>query len=257
VEFNRKAFAWGRRAAVNLQLVEKLASPADVVPISQALSRDLGELVTRRAEFLAAYQDAAYARRYTDLIERVRAAETRLAGDSLPLTEAVARYYFKLLAYKDEYEVARLHSDPAFRRRIETMFEGDYRLRFHLAPPLLAKRDPATGELRKSAYGPWMMTAFRVLAKLKGLRGTALDVFGYSEERRTERRLIAEYERTVDELLARLDRGNRALAVEIASIPERIRGFGHVKARHLAEAKKKEAELLSAFRNPREQPKAA
>jgi len=257
VEFNKKAFAWGRRAAVNPQLVEKLASPADVVPISQAPSRDLGELVTRRADFLAAYQDAAYARRYTDLLERVRAAETRLGGDSLPLTEAVARYYFKLLAYKDEYEVARLHSDPAFRRRIETMFEGDYRLRFHLAPPVLAKRDPATGELRKSAYGPWMMTAFRVLAKLKGLRGTALDVFGYSEERRTERRLIAGYERTVDELLARLDRGNRALAVEIASIPERIRGFGHVKARHLAEAKKKEAELLSTFRNPREQPKAA
>ncbi|HEY6864337.1 MAG TPA: indolepyruvate ferredoxin oxidoreductase family protein, partial [Burkholderiales bacterium] len=257
VDFNKTAFAWGRRAAASPELVEKLASPSDVVPISQALSRDLGERVTRRAEFLAAYQDAAYARRYTDLIERVRAAEARLGGDSLPLTEAVARYYFKLLAYKDEYEVARLHSDPAFRRRIETMFEGDYRLKFHLAPPLLAKRDPATGELRKSVYGPWMMTAFRVLAKLKGLRGTALDVFGYSEERRTERRLIAEYEGTVDELLARLDRGNRALAVEIASIPERIRGFGHVKARHLAEAKKKEAELLSAFRDPRQQPKAA
>jgi indolepyruvate ferredoxin oxidoreductase len=257
VEFNRKAFAWGRRAAANLALVETLASPADVVPISQALSRGLDEMIARRAEFLTGYQDAAYARRYARLVERVRAAESRVPGDSRPLTEAVARYYFKLLAYKDEYEVARLHSDPAFRRRIGTMFEGDYKLRFHLAPPLLAKRDSTTGELRKSSYGPWMMGAFRLLSKLKGLRGTVFDVFGYSDERRTERRLIADYESTVDELLARLDRDNRALAVEIASIPEHIRGFGHVKARHLAETKKKQVELLSAFRDPRGQSKAA
>jgi indolepyruvate ferredoxin oxidoreductase len=257
VEFNKKAFTWGRRAAANLPLVEKLASPADIVPIFQALSRNLDEAVARRAEFLAGYQDAAYARRYTTLVERVRAAESRIGGDALPLTEAVARYYFKLLAYKDEYEVARLHADPSFRRRIEAMFEGDYKLRFHLAPPLVAKRDPATGELRKSSYGPWMMTAFRILSRLKALRGTAFDVFGYSQERRTERRLIADYERAVEELLAGLDRAKRPLAVEIASIPEGIRGFGHVKARHLADAKKREAELLSAFRNPREQPKAA
>jgi indolepyruvate ferredoxin oxidoreductase len=259
VEFNTKAFAWGRRAAVEPALVERLASPADVVPISQALSRSLEEAVSRRVEFLTAYQDAAYAGRYRELVERARSAETRIPGadGKLPLTEAVARYYFKLLAYKDEYEVARLHSDASFRRRLEAMFEGDYKLQFHLAPPLLAKPDPATGQPRKSAYGPWMMTAFRVLAKLKRLRGTAFDPFGYSEERRTERRLIAEYERTVDELLAALTPSNRALAAQIAALPETIRGYGHIKNRAVAEAKKKEAELLAAFRDPRAQPKAA
>jgi indolepyruvate ferredoxin oxidoreductase len=263
VEFNKKAFAWGRRAAVDLALVEKVATPADVIALgsvaAQAPSRNVEELVARRVEFLTGYQSAAYAERYRALVDHARAAELRMAGPDgkLPLTEAVARYYFKLLAYKDEYEVARLHCDPSFRRRIEAMFEGDYKVKFHLAPPLLAKPDPVTGAARKSEYGPWMMTAFRVLSRLKGLRGTALDVFGYSEERRTERRLIAEYETVIDEMLARLDRTNHALAVQIASIPEHIRGFGHVKRRHLSEAKKREAELLAAFRHPREQPKAA
>jgi indolepyruvate ferredoxin oxidoreductase len=260
VEFNKKAFLWGRRAAADLALVEKLASPADVIQISEALpSRTLDELIARRTEFLAGYQDAAYAARYKQRVDRVRAAESRIAGSDgkLPFTEAVARYYFKLLAYKDEYEVARLHSDPSFRRRIESMFEGDYKLNFHLAPPFLNKPDPATGVARKSQFGPWMMTVFRGLARLKRLRGTPFDPFGRSEERRTERRLIAEYEAVVDELLARLDRNNHALAVEIAKIPEHIRGFGHVKRRHLAEAKKREAELLAAFRSPSAQPKAA
>jgi indolepyruvate ferredoxin oxidoreductase len=257
VDFNKKALLWGRRAAVDLALVERLASPADVIAIPQAPSRNLDELVARRVEFLTAYQDAAYAARYKALVDRVRAAESAIAGADGKLAEAVARYYFKLLAYKDEYEVARLHSDPAFRQRIAAMFEGDYKLKFHLAPPFLNKPDPASGIARKSEFGPWMMTAFRVLARLKRLRGTALDPFGYSEERRTERRLIADYEAVVDELLARLDRSNRALAVEIASIPEHIRGYGHVKRRHLSEARKKEAELLAAFRDPRRQSKAA
>jgi indolepyruvate ferredoxin oxidoreductase len=137
------------------------------------------------------------------------------------------------------------------------MFEGDFKLKFHLAPPLVSKVDPATGEARKSEFGPWMMTALRLLAGLKGLRGTAFDIFGYTEERRTERRLIGEYEAVTAELLDRLDRDNHGLAVEIARIPEHVRGFGHVKRRHLAEAKKKEAELLAAFRNPQERVKAA
>jgi indolepyruvate ferredoxin oxidoreductase len=257
VEFNMKAFAWGRRAAVDLALVEKLATPADVIAIREAPSRSLDELVARRIEFLTGYQDAAYAERYRKLVERARAAESRIPGSDGKLAEAVARYYFKLLAYKDEYEVARLHSQAGFRRRIETMFEGAYKVKYHLAPPLLAKPDPVTGVPRKSQFGPWMATAFRVLAKLRRLRGTAFDPFGYSEERRTERRLIGEYEAVADELLARLERSNLALAVDVASIPEHIRGFGHVKRRHLAEAKKKEAELLAAFRNPRGQSRAA
>jgi indolepyruvate ferredoxin oxidoreductase len=256
VEFNGKAFLWGRRAAANLAQVERLAMPAEVIPISQAFSRNLDELIARRVEFLTAYQNAAYAHRYRALVERVRAAESKL-GTGTALTEAVARYYFKLMAYKDEYEVARLYADPAFARKIEGMFEGGYRLRFHLAPPIFNRPDPRTGEARKSEFGAWMMPAFKLLAKLKGLRGTALDVFGHTEERKTERRLIDEYETTVAELLERLDRDNHKLAVEIASTPEHIRGFGHVKRRHLGEAKKKEAELLVAFRAARPAARAA
>jgi indolepyruvate ferredoxin oxidoreductase len=161
----------------------------------------------------------------------------------------VARYYFKLMAYKDEYEVARLYADPAFMEKVKAQFDGDYRLHFHLAPPLLAKRNDK-GELVKREYGAWMFGAFKLLAKLRFLRGTALDVFGYSEERRTERQLIADYEKTVDRLLAQLTPDNHGLAVEIASIPEDIRGFGHVKARHLAAARQKEARLLEAWRAP-------
>jgi indolepyruvate ferredoxin oxidoreductase len=256
VEFNRRAFSWGRRAAVDLARVERLALPAEVVAISQTFSRGLDELIARRSEFLTAYQDAAYAARYRGLVERAREVESRKIG-AARLTEAVARHYFKLMAYKDEYEVARLHSDPAFMRRVEGMFEGDYKLRFHLAPPILTRPDPRTGEAGKSEFGPWMMTAFRALAKLKRLRGTLFDPFGMTAERRTERRLIGEYEATVNELLERLDRDNHELAVEIALIPDRIRGFGHVKRRHLGEAKKREAELLAAFRAPRPAAKAA
>jgi indolepyruvate ferredoxin oxidoreductase len=256
VEFNRKAFLWGRRAAVDAARVERMALPAEVVSISQSISRNLEELIARRVEFLTAYQNAAYAARYRALVERVRETEGRKTGGS-ELAEAVARYYFKLMSYKDEYEVARLHADPAFRRRIEGMFEGRFRLKFHLAPPIFNRPDPRTGEAAKSEFGPWMMGAFRVLARLKRLRGTPLDLFGMTEERRTERRLIREYEATVEELLERLTRDNHGIAAEIAAIPEHIRGFGHVKHRHLEEAKKKEAELLRAFRAPRPAAKAA
>jgi indolepyruvate ferredoxin oxidoreductase len=256
VEFNRKAFLWGRRAAVDLARVERLALPAEVVSLSQSFSRDLEELIARRVEFLKAYQDSAYAARYRKLVERVRDAEARKAGGT-ELTEAVARCYFKLMSYKDEYEVARLYADPAFTGKIEGMFEGRYALKFHLAPPIFSKPDPRTGEASKSEFGPWMMTAFRVLAKLKRLRGTPFDLFGMTDERRAERRLIGEYEAAVNELLERLDRGNHKLAVEIALIPDRIRGFGHIKRRHLGEAKRKEAELLAAFRASRPAAKAA
>jgi indolepyruvate ferredoxin oxidoreductase len=256
VEFNRKAFLWGRRAAADLPRVERSAAPAEVVSISQTFSRNLDDLIARRVEFLTGYQDAAYAGRYRALVERVRETETRKAGGT-KLTEAVARNYFKLMAYKDEYEVARLYADAAFARKIEGMFEGGYTLKFHLAPPIFSRPDPRTGEATKAEFGAWMMAVFRVLAKLKWLRGTPFDVFGISEERRTERRLVADNEVTVAELLERLDRGNHELASEIASVPERIRGFGHVKRRHLDEAKKKEAELLAELRGPRPAAKAA
>ena len=205
-------------------------------------------MIARRASFLTAYQDAAYAKRYTDFVAKVRAAETQKLPGQTALTEAVARYYFKLLAIKDEYEVARLYTDGEFAKRVAAQFEGDYKLTFHLAPPLSNKPDPVTGEAKKSDYGPWMMSAFSVLARMKGLRGTAFDIFGRTAERRMERQLITDYEALIDELLPRLAAHNHAIAVELASIPEHIRGYGHVKERHLKAAKAKEAELVAAFR---------
>jgi indolepyruvate ferredoxin oxidoreductase len=221
-----------------------------LLPLDDArLSRSLDEVVARRVAFLTEYQNATYAKRYSDFVAKVRAAERAKAPGSTDLTEAVARYFFKLMAYKDEYEVARLYTGGEFKRRLQQQFEGDYTLRFHLAPPLLAKRD-AQGRLQKKEYGPWVFTAFRALAKLRFLRGTPLDVFGYTGERRTERALIGEYERTVAGLLDTLDGGNVGLAAEIASIPEHIRGYGHVKEAHLHKAKAREAELLKEWANP-------
>ncbi|CAM9849411.1 unnamed protein product, partial [Phaeothamnion confervicola] len=249
VEFNRKSFVWGRRAATDLEGVRRAATPADVIPISQHFSRTLDELVERRVKLLTEYQDARYAARYSALVARVSEAEGRLAGGE-ELAKAVARYGAKLMAYKDEYEVARLHSDGGFRKKIDAMFEGDYKLVFHLAPPLLAKADPQTGEPRKMTFGPWMMAAFRLLAKLKGLRGTALDPFGHTDERRAERRLVADYEGTVDELLRGLTRENLSLAVEVASLPESIRGYGHIKAKNIVAADGRREALMARFRNP-------
>jgi indolepyruvate ferredoxin oxidoreductase len=243
VEFNKQSFIWGRRAAVDLERVRRIALPADVISIEQHFSRNLGELVERRAQFLTGYQNAAYAARYRALVERVRTAEQDAVGGT-KLAEAVARYYAKLLAYKDEYEVARLYASGEFRKKIDGMFEGDYKVHYHLAPPLLAKPDPVTGEPRKMKFGPWMMRTFGVLAKLKGLRGTAFDIFGRTAERRMERALIGEYESTVAALVRGLTRDNHALAVEIASLPESIRGFGHIKAKSVDAARRKQAELV-------------
>jgi len=214
------------------------------------LSRSLDELIARRSGFLVDYQDAAYANRYRQLVDAVRQAEQRVAPGSTALTEAVARYFFKLMAYKDEYEVARLYTGGDFLKRVAQQFEGDYQVRFHLAPPLLAKRDEH-GRLQKKEYGPWMFKAFGLLARLKFLRGSRFDVFGHTAERRGERQLIADYEQTLHELLGSLDARRLALAVEIASIPEHIRGYGHVKEAHLHEAKAREAALLATWRNPK------
>ncbi len=255
VDFNLKSFLWGRRAAVDLERVRRIATPADVIPIGQHLSRNLDELIERRERLLAEYQDEAYAARYRSLVDRVRKTEQERAGSSA-LAESVARYYAKLLAYKDEYEVARLHADPQFVQRIRDQFEGDYHLVFHLAPPLLARTDPRTGAPQKIEFGPWMLTAMRWLAKLKGLRGTAFDPFGRTAERRSERALIAEYEQTVERLLSGLTRDNVALAVEIASLPEQIRGYGHIKAKNLAAARQKRDELFSRWPNAAAQPAA-
>ncbi|HEY0876951.1 MAG TPA: indolepyruvate ferredoxin oxidoreductase family protein [Zeimonas sp.] len=254
IEQNRAAFAWGRAAALDPARVEAAAGLAGEksapTPVSRRLSSSLDETIARRVDFLADYQDERYAARYRARVERVRSVERALVGDrALALTEAVARNLFKLMAYKDEYEVARLYASASFRDRLNEQFEGDFRLSFHLAPPLLARRN-AKGELVKREYGPWMMNAFSVLARLRRLRGTPFDPFGRTEERRTERQLIADYESTIDRLLETLDAQRLPAAIRIASIPDEIRGFGHVKARSLGAARARWVDEMARYEAP-------
>ncbi|NDI84826.1 indolepyruvate ferredoxin oxidoreductase family protein [Undibacterium crateris] len=255
IDFNKQAFNWGRLAAHDLAAVKRLATPAQVVEIKRQPT--LNEVIEKRLAFLTDYQNADYAAMYKNFVEQVKAAEEKVvAGAPLRLTEAVAKYLFKLMAYKDEYEVARLYTDGKFQKKVADMFEGDYQIHFHLAPPMLAKRD-AKGNLLKKQYGPWMMKMFGVLASMKSLRGTKLDVFGYTEERRTERELPVAYRQTIMQLLPLLNADNLAKAVAIAAIPEDIRGYGHVKERHLVAAKNKEAGLLAEFHSAGQQQRAA
>jgi len=249
VAMNLKAFRFGRYAAVDRAAVEALAAPKELDD-ARRLSQSLDEMVERRVAFLTDYQDATYAERYRARVNEAIAAEAKRAPGKHGLAEAVARYLFKLMAYKDEYEVARLFASDTFAKQVRSTFGGgDLRFEFHLAPPLLAPKDKRTGAPRKLSFGPWMMTLFRLLAKLKGLRGTAFDPFGYSAERVTERALIADYETMLAEIFARLSPENHALAVGLAAIPEKIRGFGHIKARNLKTAKADEATLLAQFRS--------
>jgi indolepyruvate ferredoxin oxidoreductase len=234
IDNNKAAFEWGRRCAVDLKAVQSLFAAQAVIQIIKRPGVD--ELVTKRVEFLTGYQHAAYAAEYKAFVEKVRAAEAPL--NSTKLTEAVARYLFKLMAYKDEYEVARLHTDKSFTDKIAAQFEGDYKLVHHLAPPLLAKKNDK-GELQKSPFGGWVRPAFGLLAKMKGLRGTAFDVFGKTEERRMERQWIVDYRAGVEKALAGLTAESLPTAVELARVPEDIRGYGHVKERHVKAARAK------------------
>jgi indolepyruvate ferredoxin oxidoreductase len=250
VEMNKAAFHWGRRAALEPAAVEALVKPApEVASDARRLSQSFDEMVARRVAFLTAYQSAAYAARYRRWVEKVKAVEAARAPGKTGLADAVARYLFKLMAYKDEYEVARLYADDSFLKQVNNELGGDnLRFHVHLAPPLLARKDQATGEPKKMTFGPWIFPLFRLLAKFKFLRGTALDPFGYSLERKTERALVQDYERMLEEILSKLDADNHAIAVGLAAIPEKIRGFGHVKMRHLKAAKADEAALLEQFR---------
>jgi indolepyruvate ferredoxin oxidoreductase len=256
VDENKRALAWGRLAALDRDAVEAAARPGLRASEAAGVASSLEEIVARRVDFLTGYQDAAYARRYATLVERVAARERERCGEGTHLAEAVARYYFKLLAYKDEYEVARLFTDGRFRGQLEAEFEGDYRLKIHLSPQFiphwiphwLGGRDPDTGRARKFAFGAWMLGVLGVLRHFKFLRGTPFDVVGWTAHRRLERRLIREYEATLEEILDGLNDENRDLAVEIASLPEHVRGFDSVKESQLAEANVKRTELLEAYR---------
>ena len=281
VDKNKAAFEWGCQAAQRWADVERLLSPVQVIEFKKRESLD--HLIERRVEFLTGYQNAAYAERYRAFVLKVKQAEEQMTllsaphtrhfreggnpetpeqptqskdwipgqagndGSKLRLTEAVARNLFKLMAIKDEYEVARLHTDPAFLARIRSQFEGDFKLNYHLAPPFMSQRN-SEGELQKRKFGPYMLTVFKLLARLKGVRGTAFDVLGRSEERREERALLAEYQACLDEMLASLSPANHATALEIARLPERIAGFGHVKARNLKATRGVWAELMARFR---------
>jgi len=247
VDANKQAFLWGRRAAVDLEAVERIITP--VRPVVVQIPESVDKLVERRAEFLTAYLNTNYAQRYRDRVERVRSAVAK-AGLDDSLTKAVAKNLFKLMAYKDEYEVARLFSDPAFEERLRNTFDGDLKIKFNLAPPLLAKRD-ANGHFVKSEYGGWMKYAFRVLAKMKSLRHTPFDPFGYTEERKTERRLIRDYEAAVDEALGMLKKENAKLVTELVSLPDKVRGFGHVKAKNIATFDEQRDRLLRQLRDAR------
>jgi len=249
VKMNLAAFTWGRRAVAEPELIAAMMSELKAPTESRRLSETLDEVIERRVAFLSDYQSRRYGRRYRNLVERVRAAEDKAVPDSTALADAVARSLFKLMAYKDEYEVARLYTNGHFEKQVASAFEGEnLRYEFHMAPPVLAKKDPITGLPRKMSFGPWMLTAMGVLAKFKALRGTPLDVFGYTHERRTERQLIRDFEALIEEIVAKLDAGNHALAVGLATIPQKIRGFGHVKERNLKSAKAEEADLLAKFR---------
>ncbi|MEC8775946.1 MAG: DUF6537 domain-containing protein, partial [Pseudomonadota bacterium] len=210
----------------------------------------LAEIVAHRSRELTAYQNMAYASRYQALVETVRQAEADKAPGKSGLAEAVARYGYKLMAYKDEYEVARLYTDGRFGHQLRNAFQGDFELKFHLAPPILTKLNPETGFRDKRTYGAWIFGAMRVLAKLKGLRGTAFDFCGWSGERRMERRLAAEYETSMREIAEGLNHDNHALALQIANVPERIRGYGHVKEKHLELANHEREALLKTWRQP-------
>jgi indolepyruvate ferredoxin oxidoreductase len=248
IDNNKAAFQWGRRAAHDWASVEQMLTPAQTIEFKKRDSQE--DALAKRVEYLTNYQNAAYAQQYKAFVEKVK-----VAGNA-QLLEAVTKYLFKLMAYKDEYEVARLHTDTAFHDKIKNLFEGEVKLSYHLSPPLISKKN-SKGELQKQPYGAWMLTGFKLLAKLKGLRGTAFDIFGKTEERKMERALIAQYQTSIEKLLPSLTAANTATALEIARIPEQIKGYGHVKERNVVATQKRWGQLEAEFLLPSLVAKAA
>jgi indolepyruvate ferredoxin oxidoreductase len=246
VSMNIQAFRWGRYAALDIKAVEKAAG-LDKEEKLFTIPKTLEEIITFQKAFLTEYQNKAYAERYEKLLNQVIVHDKKLKRDEF--SKEVAKYYAKLLAIKDEYEVGRLFADGTFMKELSLQFEGPVKLKYYLAPPLIARRNPATGEFQKQEYGAWMMHGFRLLSKFKGLRGTVFDIFGYTKDRKKDRALIKEYEDLIGSLLKNLKPENYEIAVELASLPEHIRGYGHIKDRHLADVKVNEEVLLERFFN--------
>ncbi|MCD8566428.1 MAG: indolepyruvate ferredoxin oxidoreductase family protein [Alphaproteobacteria bacterium] len=250
IDANIKAFNYGRLAAHDPETIHALADAVRGDARDEVISNTLEQIIERRADHLTSYQNKTLATRYKALVERVRLAEGKVASNSTALAEAAAKYYHKLLAYKDEYEVARLYTDGTFLKELNAQFSGDFKLQFHMAPPILETKDPATGRPKKRTFGPWMLKTLSVLAKFKSLRGTPFDIFGYNPERKLERALIKEYEETVDLALQKLDSGNHALCIELLSVPEQIKGYGPVKMGNIQKAKALRESLLQKLENP-------
>jgi indolepyruvate ferredoxin oxidoreductase len=267
VEMGLAAFKWGRMAVVDRAFVEteiakgtagvselprapQLSAGARAIVDAVGAHGETKHLLEVRVPELTAYQDEAYAKRYAEVVKRVQAAEQRAAPGQSGLGEAVARYLYKLMAYKDEFEVARLHTDPAFLAQLDAQFKHGYTVKYNLAPPTISKRDPVTGELQKQQFGAWMLSAFKLLANFKGLRGGTLDLFGKTEERRHERQMIEDYVKLLDEIATTLNAGNHAAAVALASVPDEIRGYGHVKEKSITAARLLQEQRMRAFRNP-------
>ena len=242
VDLNRQAFELGRRAAIGLTLIDD----DDDTLKGETEPSTVDALIDHRSRLLREYQNAAYSQRYRNLVETVRRAESALAGSADAFALAVARNAAKLMAYKDEYEVARLYTDGRFAEQLRSEFQGKLKIQVHLAPPIFTRRDPS-GEPKKRAFGPWILKAMRVLAKMKFLRGTPLDPFGRLAERRIERSLVDEYESTMRDIAAKLSSRNHAIAVEIAELPDSIRGFGHIKLQSVGAANRLRAQLLQRF----------
>jgi indolepyruvate ferredoxin oxidoreductase len=245
IEENLQAFKLGRLAACGKLPDLELTSHEEV-------AETLNDILDYRKAYLTEYQNEAYARRYENLVRKVEGAEQ--GTDSEQVTLAVARYYFKLLAYKDEYEVARLYSSDEYKKSLQDQFEGNYKLEFHLAPPLIAPVDKHSGLPRKMKFGSWIWTAFRLLARFRFLRGTALDPFGYTADRKLERKLIGEYEQLVDELIPQISSEKLNQITDILSLPEKIRGFGHIKARNAEMAATELKRLLALLSNSDPEP---
>lgn len=246
IQDNITAFNWGRLAATSPEMVHQFVENSKPIEADHLISQTVEEMIERRIAFLTGYQDTAYAARYKEWMTKVRAVEEAVKSDQF--TKVAAQTLYRLMAYKDEYEVARLYTDGTFKRRLREQFEGPVKLQFHLAPPLLARHDPKTGELQKMTFGPWIFTAFKFLAKFKKLRGTKLDVFGYTDERKMERKLITIFEETLDKLLQTLSLSNLALGCEICEAFQSIRGFGHVKLQNYKDAMAKIEKLMQDYK---------
>jgi indolepyruvate ferredoxin oxidoreductase len=250
IRMNTQAFRLGRLAAADPARIVAMMKGQDATVVPKTLDEmSLDEIIAHRSALLTDYQDEKLAARYQGLVKQVRDAALNAGfGDELP--RAVAINYAKLLAYKDEYEVARLYTDGRFEKQIRDQFDGDFKISFNLAPPIMGGAKDALGRPKKRAFGPWLMPVFRLLAKMRWLRGTAFDVFALSPDRRVERDLIAGYEKDVAHVLSVLSPLNLDTAIEILSLPDRIRGYGPVKEKSVQDAKARYAQLAKDLANP-------